>query len=136
MPCPIGNFKEDFGNGQCLPCQNKEGNSYYTKTGEEKYLCEFECESSLVPKKLNPSCLSNFDYYTNYLGGLYGVIVISTSILVLIIFILKKIVFQEKALKNILRQPTSNNLGRVTKDFTPKTPGKFKRASFHSSEPW
>ncbi len=75
------------------------------------------------------------------MGGIYGVIGISVLLLFLIVFILKKIVFQEKAMKNILRQPTSKShgiqLGKSQgKEITPKTPKKLKKASFHSHEPW
>jgi len=141
LPCQKGTYKADFGNAECLACENIEGYSHFNKTGETNYLCDFECEDGLVAKGLNPHCLSNFSYYAQYVGGIYGVLGLSTLFLVLIIFILKKIVFQEKTLKKIVRNASNKhlNIARMTSrelTISPKAPARMKRASFHSYEPW
>ena len=94
-----------------------------------------------MAKSLNPHCLSNFSYYATYVGGIYGVLGLSTLFLVLIVFILKKIVFQEKTLKKIVRNASNKhlNIARMTSrelTISPKAPARMKRASFHSYEPW
>jgi len=124
-----------------VSCANLEGYSNFNKTAETNYLCDFECNSDVVAKPLNPHCYSNFTYYAQYVGGIFGVLGLSTLLLVLIVFILKKIIFQEKTLKKIVRN-TSNkhlNIARMTSremSVSPKTPARTKRTSFHSNEPW
>jgi len=141
LPCQKGTYKSDFGNGECVSCENLEGYSSFNKTGETNYLCDFECNGDVIAKHLNPHCYSNFTYYAQYVGGIFGVLGLSILLLVLIVFILKKIIFQEKALKKIVRN-TSNkhlNIARMTSremTVSPKTPARNKRASFHSNEPW
>lgn len=69
-PCGVGEFKYDYSYGKCMACQNKPRYSYYTKTGEDTSLCQYQCDRWLEKVDQNIDCLDPISLQIQREGGL------------------------------------------------------------------
>jgi hypothetical protein len=77
-PCPVGFYKNEMSNTDCVPCYNKPNTTraYYTMTGWSNPNCPYKCGDGLTGFDENPDCLNDFNLFVDNLGGMNIFIII------------------------------------------------------------
>lgn len=72
--CAIGQWGSGHGHGHCHHCDNKPKtpNAVYAKMAWPNSSCPFHCVPGVPEVKMNPNCLSNFDFAMGFFGGKLG----------------------------------------------------------------
>eukprot|EP00435_Cladocopium_sp_Y103_P042759 s477_g11.t2 len=88
--CPIGQWGNGHGHGRCHHCDNKPKtpNAVYAKMAWPNSSCPFHCVPGVPEVKVNPNCLSNFDFAMGFFGGKLG-FKITLAIPITIFFIIR-----------------------------------------------